>query len=222
MIVGSTIWLAACRIEWFYTSAQARIVLFSVLVPAYLVAGCVTLGRMRETLPSKTPLIFVLGLHAAVYFARAPGVLLVPPPLSSNVVVTPWFIVIAVESLFHLVASNMLLVTMSKERSENRRATAGLDGLADRHAQPAVLHGAGGGATGAACAGRRSACLLMIDIDHFKAINDKRGHQAGDEILQAVAVSLAERLRPSDLCGRVRRRGIRMRPLRLRRAQGRS
>jgi two-component system chemotaxis family response regulator WspR len=42
--------------------------------------------------------------------------------------------------------------------------------------------------------------LLMIDIDHFKAFNDSRGHAAGDECLKAVAQALrAHCARPGDL-----------------------
>ncbi|HEX9582215.1 MAG TPA: GGDEF domain-containing protein [Gemmatimonadales bacterium] len=49
----------------------------------------------------------------------------------------------------------------------------------------------------------RTASLLVIDLDHFKAINDRYGHAAGDAALQAVARLLREHQRAADLPARV-------------------
>ncbi len=44
--------------------------------------------------------------------------------------------------------------------------------------------------------------LVMVDVDHFKAINDHWGHQAGDRILKGFARLLQEGIREADLAGR--------------------
>jgi diguanylate cyclase (GGDEF)-like protein len=44
--------------------------------------------------------------------------------------------------------------------------------------------------------------VLMADIDHFKQVNDRLGHAAGDEVLRRVAVQLREALRVGDAVGR--------------------
>jgi len=53
--------------------------------------------------------------------------------------------------------------------------------------------------------GRRAGTVtgvIMIDVDHFKSINDTYGHQVGDKVLAAMSSRLAKRVRPYDRIGR--------------------
>lgn len=47
------------------------------------------------------------------------------------------------------------------------------------------------------------ALLLVLDIDHFKKVNDSRGHAAGDLVIKAVANALQQSVRPMDTVARV-------------------
>jgi diguanylate cyclase (GGDEF)-like protein len=49
---------------------------------------------------------------------------------------------------------------------------------------------------------RSTLTAVMIDLDHFKAVNDTHGHMAGDEVLREIANRLTESIRPYDAISR--------------------
>jgi diguanylate cyclase (GGDEF)-like protein len=49
---------------------------------------------------------------------------------------------------------------------------------------------------------REPLAVIMVDVDHFKAVNDRFGHQAGDTVLLTLARLLLQNVRAADVCGR--------------------
>ena len=98
--------------------------------------------------------------------------------------------------------SSMGFVFMSRDRAdENNRIMAALDpltGVANRRALIAALDRD----VARAVRTRESIALMMVDIDHFKRVNDRHGHPAGDQVLCSVVSVLNERVRAQDLVGR--------------------
>lgn len=83
----------------------------------------------------------------------------------------------------------------AKSAAEARALTDTLTGLGNRRALDAAL---------AEVIGRGGRfALLHLDLDYFKAVNDTRGHAAGDHVLRAAAAALREATRAHDLVMRV-------------------
>jgi len=90
-----------------------------------------------------------------------------------------------------------LLVALERERRLAR--TDGLTGLANRR----TFTEAADARIRALRRGGRPFTVLYIDIDGFKAVNDRMGHAAGDLLLRSVAATLSHELRRGDVVARL-------------------
>ncbi len=113
-----------------------------------------------------------------------------------------------VQTLTFMVMFNALLVAsmgfvfMGKEHADerNRRLAAQdeLTGVANRRSIIAALDRD----VARSQRTREPLALMMIDVDHFKQVNDRFGHLAGDAVLRNVASVLRQRVRAQDIVGR--------------------
>ena len=82
--------------------------------------------------------------------------------------------------------------------AEIRAATDGLTGLPNKRAVTATLKRM----FAQAAAERSPLALLMLDLDHFKQVNDQRGHAVGDQVLANVGAVMRGAMRSRDFAGR--------------------
>lgn len=106
--------------------------------------------------------------------------------------INPWLVVFVLPAL--LVLHRAVLVRQLEEAASTDGKTGLLNAAAwHAHAQREVTRAVREGG---------AASLLILDLDHFKSVNDRHGHLAGDEVLSAVAETLRSEVRENDLVGR--------------------
>jgi diguanylate cyclase (GGDEF)-like protein len=203
-VVGSIVWLIACRFDAFMGSLPLRVLLSSTTLAAYtaLIAFEIWRGR-SEPLISRWSAIAFLGVHTAAILARiAVAGSMLNPDGSANLNAT-WTAIIVFEGLFHTVGLALSLVMMARERVELafRRAaqTDPLTGVMNRGAFLCE----GERMLARTCAAGRPMVALLLDLDHFKQINDTHGHQGGDRTLIGFCRTATAALRRGDRFGRL-------------------
>ena len=112
--------------------------------------------------------------------------------VAAVMVVNPWLVLLSVPPL--LVLQRAVLVR-HLERVASIDAKTGLLNSAAWHARAERAVTRSGRAPA-------PAAVLVLDLDHFKDVNDTYGHLAGDEVLAAVADALQAEVRDGDLVGR--------------------
>jgi diguanylate cyclase (GGDEF)-like protein len=89
--------------------------------------------------------------------------------------------------------------TAAEERAQTLASKDPLTGFLNRRS----LAEAGASLLGRSERGGRAVAMLMIDLDHFKTVNDLHGHVVGDKLLKACALSIRDALQPTALTARL-------------------
>ena len=204
LIAGAVAWLLASQWPGFETGAQVRGQLSSMIIVTYtwLTAYEFWRGR-REPLVSRWPAIALFITHGAMFILRTPLNAILHDRQGDHILASAWINVLSLEAFLMTIATAFILLAMSKERTELRHKTAAmtdpLTGLLNRRAFLADAEAL----LAQQIQRDRPIGVLLVDLDHFKSINDRFGHAVGDKVLQVFANTAQENLRETDLVGRL-------------------
>jgi diguanylate cyclase (GGDEF)-like protein len=170
-------------------------------------SGCILVARPRWT-------VAVVGTSWAALVVSVllfPGRLAARDLLAVTIYLTTASVIAVLAHLRRYALNNRELLTRVRLEREQQRTGVlltqlerlshedPLTGLANRRRWDAAL--------GSACAEARQrdavVGVVLLDVDHFKAINDRHGHPGGDEALRQVAALLAGRVRNGDVVARL-------------------
>jgi diguanylate cyclase (GGDEF)-like protein len=204
LIAGAVVWLIASQWPGFEAAAAVRGQLSSMIIAFYTWLAAYEFWRGRnEPLVSRWPAIVLFLTHGMMFLLRTPLNALLHGRDGDTILASAWLSVLSLEAFLMTIATAFILLAMSKERTELRHKTAAmidpLTGLLNRRAflqdAEALLR--------QQISRDRPIGVLLIDLDHFKSINDRFGHATGDSVLQIFAKTAQENLRQTDLIGRL-------------------
>ena len=204
LVTGAVLWLLICRLPVLADAMDVRVLISTGIIATYSWLTAYEFWRGRsELLLSRWAAILMLFAQGSLLLLSTPLIARLSPSISSHVYGSVWLTAHSFESLLFTIAIAFLLLAMAKERNELRhRIAATLDpltGIANRRSfmrNTAQL-------AKRLRAGPRPTAVLMIDLDHFKSINDRFGHAFGDRVIELFADAARQSMRSTDLLGRL-------------------
>ncbi|KLI63166.1 GGDEF domain-containing protein [Aurantiacibacter marinus] len=169
----------------------------------FLVALVSLLGARRRSFID-TAILWIVALHTIDFMVRpmitvlAEGAIPVGDYRQSN-----YYSIINIVLMVKTLNTAIVLIGASifdlMQAFRDRADTDGLTGLRNRTAFETAIAGPIANAAQA----REQVSLVIVDIDHFKQVNDLWGHQAGDEVIASFAGLLQQMIRDDDIAGRI-------------------
>jgi diguanylate cyclase (GGDEF)-like protein len=186
----------------FVFFAMKKAMLFMLFAPVTLV----TFRGGRLGLKAAVLIVAVVGI-AATLSGAGPITRLTAEPMEQAILLQAFLATLLLCSLpaaAALEARRGAMAALAERQGLLEAREAELSVLAATDSLTGLLNrGAFRGRVEQALAGDKPACLLAIDLDRFKLVNDRYGHAAGDAALVHLARLLERHLRPGDIIGRL-------------------
>jgi diguanylate cyclase (GGDEF)-like protein len=202
LVLGALAWITAVMALPAGATAT-RMTVGAAIVAVYAALTAAELwSERRRTLRRRWPSVAVPILHGFVLMLPILlGDLLHPHDRAFDDSI--WVTVFAVELFLYAVGTVFLIFMLVSERTVTaHKNAASVDPLTGMFNRRGFSEACSRVIEREAHAGR-PVTALIFDIDHFKSINDRFGHPAGDEILKLFSAVVVNNLRLSDLSGRV-------------------
>ena len=203
LVFGAMVWVGAVLLLDPHAHAL-RLTIGAGIVAVYAALTATELwSERRKQLQRRWPALAVPVLHGFVLMLP---ILLgdILRPGDEKFATSIWVTMFSIELVLYAVGTVFVIFMLVSERTVIAHKTAAavdpLTGLFNRRgfaeAGTRVIDRE-------AKAGGRPVTAMIFDLDHFKGINDRFGHPAGDEILKLFSTIVANNLRLSDLSGRI-------------------
>jgi len=202
LVLGAMAWIAAVMTLEPDASAM-RMTIGAGIVAIYAALTATELwSERRRTMQKRWLAIAVPVMHGFVLMLPILlGDLL--RPHDDNFSTSTWVTVFSIELVLYAIGTVFVIFMLVSERAVTAHKTAAsVDPLTGMFNRRGFAEATSRLIEREANAGR-PATMLIFDIDHFKSINDRFGHPAGDEILKLFAIILINTLRLTDLSGRI-------------------
>jgi diguanylate cyclase (GGDEF)-like protein len=204
-LLAVTMWLALCSVPMFLASMPLRVVVGSLFIALFCGLAGWELWRIRaEPLPSLRPAMWTFASFAIFTVLRIPFVNVAPFPVGALSVDGRWVAGFGLVVFAHATFVATLMLSMTRERRElEQRRYALSDPLTGLLNRRAFLDEAEQVARHRRRGAREALSVLVLDLDDFKSINDRHGHEAGDRVLQQFGAIARAQTRAGDLLYRM-------------------
>lgn len=201
-VTGAFVWLLASQLPAVSGMASARVVLSSLIIAAYAALTAVELRRERRNPKiARLRALLVPILHGTVFLSPILAAYFLPDVETGFG--QGFLASFALLILLYVVGTALIVVVMVKEHSAQVHKTAAMTdfmtGLYNRRGFLDVAHKL----IAAQKRKGESVTVLMFDLDHFKSINDRFGHDVGDDALRTFAATASGNMRGDDIIGRL-------------------